>query len=713
MKKPVIFAKIFSAILIIAGGVGAQEIIIDQFGYREQAKKIAVIRGLSLQGGEFSVIDEATVDTVFSGSPVIFNDGIADVASGDILWHFDFSSVNAAGRYHIRGNGNIRSYSFRIGNDIYNDILRAAVRTFYYQRAGIAKTAQFAGAEWADGMAFEQDRRTRDFFAPNDASRERDLSGGWFDAGDYNKYTKWTADYIAEMFFAYEGNPCAFTDDFGIPESGNGIPDIIDEAKWGLDWLLRMQNDDGSMLSVQGLAHASPPSAATGTSFYGPPNATAAFGSVKAFAVAARVLQERGYANSEYINRLRTAAIKAWEWGFAHPDSMFANNVASNNSVGLAAGNQEIMDDGTGGRSENLAAAAFYLYELTGADSLLRIAETAMRRLPLFAWYSFMDHYRHSQHILFMDYLKNPSGDPQFKNDIRNAMRTAFVRPDDFYGAHRTDGYRAFIADYNWGSNKAKADYGLTFYRWHEIDPSIDRQKFREIAEGYLHYLHGVNPFNWVYLTNMERYGATRSQRTFYHAWFSENSPRWSITTATTPGPAPGFLVGGPNSRYKWDGCCPSACGSTQNNARCFLVEIPDSNITPPARMFVETNVCWPINSWEITENSNGYQMSYIRLLSKFVNRADSPISITPNRPQNSQPTAGGIRYQITRRGVELQVNQKAEVSIFSINGRMLSKRNFSAGAHTVSLARLPKGVYIVRINADGHKKDLRISWAQ
>ncbi|MCL2183287.1 MAG: glycoside hydrolase family 9 protein [Chitinispirillia bacterium] len=713
-----------SAVVFASFAQIPSEILVDQFGYREDAKKVAVGRlyvpaGQGVPGvvpGPFQVIDESTGAMVFEGSAELFNNGQADAASGDRIWHFDFSSVKVPGRYHITGTqaaAGLRSHNFTIGDGVYNNVLKAAVKTFYYQRAGIEKTAQYAGAEWADGVCFEQDKRTRSFFAKNDAATERDLSGGWFDAGDYNKYTKWHADYISEMLLMYEENPAAFTDDFGIPESGNGVPDILDEVKFGLDWLFKMQNTDGSMLSVQGLGSASPPSGVTEPSYYGPANATAAFGSVKAFAIAARVFGERG--DDAYAASLKTAALKAWGWGVANPDSVFNNNQSSNNSSGLAAGNQE--ESSTWGRAENVAAAAWYLFELTGDETLLPYVEDNFYKLPMFEWGivwggSFMDHYRHSAHLLYMRYLGNSAGRATLKDTLRTAMRAAFAKPEDFGGAYASDGYRAFIKDYNWGSNKAKGDYGMTFYKWSEVDPSVDKEEFRARAEGYLHYIHGVNPHNMVFLTNMERYGATRSQREFYHSWFKAGSATWGTVTDSTPGPAPGFLPGGPNSRYKWDGCCPSGCGSAANNARCFLVSIPDSATTPPAKMYIESGIDWPINTWEITENSNGYQLAYIRLLSKFVDWSAPPVSVRQPGKTSVSKTSGAVKYKVLRRGIELQVKDKADVRIFAMNGKMVGKRSFTSGTHTISMLKLPKGMYIVRMAADGKTKDLRMPLA-
>lgn len=108
----------------------------------------------------------------------------------------------------------------------------------YYQRSGPAKTAEHAGEGWTDGPSFVgpgQDLECRLYSDMSNAATERDLSGGWFDAGDLNKYTIWTADYVQNLLRAFAENPEVWTDDYDIPESGNGIADILDEALFGLE----------------------------------------------------------------------------------------------------------------------------------------------------------------------------------------------------------------------------------------------------------------------------------------------------------------------------------------------------------------------------------------------------------------------------------------------------------------------------------------------
>ena len=202
---------------------------------------------------------------------------------------------------------------FSIGEHVYKDVMKHALRAFFYQRAGFEKKPEFAGRAWADKASHlgrGQDSESRPWQEhekwvsnPFTKSQIKDLRGGWYDAGDFNKYTSWAARYIIVQLHAYEEHPQAFSDDYGIPESGNGIPDILDEVKWGLDWLVRMQNSDGSLLCVQGLESASPPSDAKGASYYGPPTTSATLMGAAAFAYASKFFALSAGAGSQAIRR--------------------------------------------------------------------------------------------------------------------------------------------------------------------------------------------------------------------------------------------------------------------------------------------------------------------------------------------------------------------------------------------------------------------------
>ena len=243
-------------------------IVVDQFGYLPDAQKIAVIRDpqtgydadkTHTPGVTLALVNMVTGETVLSGTPITWNNGATDNSSGDKAWWFDFSSVTTAGTYAVVDTEkNIRSPSFKIAADVYKPVLKEAFRTFFYQRAGQVKATPYAETQWADGashMAAGQDTQARLYNEKGNAATEKDLSGGWYDAGDYNKYTSWAADYVITLLHAYIENPSAWEGDFNIPESTNQIPDILVEVKRCLEWLIKMQNAtrDNSVLSIPGL----------------------------------------------------------------------------------------------------------------------------------------------------------------------------------------------------------------------------------------------------------------------------------------------------------------------------------------------------------------------------------------------------------------------------------------------------------------------------
>ena len=145
------------------------------------------------------------------------------------------------------------------------------------------------------------------------------------------------------------------------------------------------------------------------------------------------------------------------------------------------------------------------------------------------------------------------------------------------------------------------------------------KDKAKNYAARYIHYLHGVNPLNKCYLTNMSAFGAENSVRQIYHGWFCEGSKLWDEAGVSIYGPVPGFVPGGPNLEYDWDQCCPNNCGNEYNNKRCYEVDITPLKNQPAQKSYLDMNNGWPINAWSVGEVSGGYQVQYIRLLSKFV----------------------------------------------------------------------------------------------
>lgn len=618
-------------------------IVVDQFGYLTKASKIAVIRNPQVgydnvvhftPGPSYAVVDLSSGKVVKQGTPIAWNGGATDEVSGDKVWWFDFSDVTIPGTYTIVDiEKGLRSPEFRIDDHVYRNVLKHAVRMFFYQRAGFDKTAQTAGSDWADAashMGPGQDPQTRPWDAKGGLSESgdrqiKDLHGGWFDAGDYNKYTSWTARNVIVLLRAYSENPAAFSDDTGIAESGNGVPDILDEVKWAVDWLERMQNSDGSLLCIQGLDEASPPSAARGPSYYGPATTAASLMGAAAFAYAAKIYSAQSDANlRRYGEELATRARRAWDWAAANPAVLYYNNDESRQpgSRGLGAGQQE-MDD-----SQRLFAkfqAAVYLFELTGDGTFKRFVETNYASIIPGNGPTQFD--ADKQEALLY-YTRLPNSSAQVKsailakfvaNVIGNADQLPMV-------SNNEDPYLSPIKYYAWGSNGSKVLQARLYQllALYGNEPAI-AAKADSAAMGYLHYIHGVNPLGLVYLTNMTSAGAKHSASTMFHNWFTHTSTRWSRVTDTTPGPPPGYLVGGPNPYFSMDKCCTARIWT--RGYQCYslaVFSLCSNNYTPPLgqpplKSYLQFNEGWPVNSWEVTEPSTSYQAEYIGALARYV----------------------------------------------------------------------------------------------
>lgn len=605
-------------------------IVIDQFGYLPVSRKIAVIRDPQTgfdaadaytPGGTFELVNADTDAVVMSAAIAQWNSGNTDPSSGDRAWWFDFSSVETPGNYYVRdAEHDVVSPEFTINANVYKDVLKQAMRTFFYQRAGKEKVEPYAEAGWEDSASHLQDSEARLYSAPGDAGTEKDLQGGWYDAGDYNKYTNWAADYVIGLLHAYLENPAAWGDDFNIPESSNTIPDILDEVKWGIDWLKRMQDGSeagaGSVLPIVGLAGGSPPSSATGQSLYGSASTSATLTTAAAFALGAKVFAGVPGLAGEAAD-LQTRAEQAWDWADANPDVIFRNNDSNPpyNSAGLGAGQQEVDDNG---RVMKKLEAAVYLFELTGDTDYRTYFDNNYTSAELIAS-TFANEFAESTIHFLLYYANLPNATASVAGNIQSKFEQA-MNGGTAWGAINgdIDPYRAPLLAYTWGSSGVKAGKGLMFYEQVLYGLGTPSEtEVKNVAARYIHYLHGVNPLGKVYLSNMGAHGAENSVDQFYHSWFANGSELWDSVSESTYGPPPGFLVGGPNPSYDWDACCNSTCGSPANDAMCMRPTPPYGE--PDQKAYADFNDSWPVDSWSVTENSDGYQIRYLRLLSKFV----------------------------------------------------------------------------------------------
>lgn len=629
-----------------APAVTTLHICLDQFGYLPTATKIAVIanpqQGFNagqtyIPGSTLQVRNWSDDSVVWQGSPAQWNGGATDAISGDQCWWFDFSALTTPGTYYIWDPANSAgSAAFQIGPDVYRQAAIQAMRTYFYQRCGQAKFPPFAAPQWSDAASFlgpNQDLACRLVTAPADPTTSRDLHGGWADAGDYNKYTTFARGTLQNLLLAYEDHPAVWGEDHGIPESGNGIPDILNEAKWELDWLLRMQQSDGSLLSkvsAAGVDSGTPPSTDTAQRFYGAASTSATLTGADVFAHAAIVFGSLGQpAATAYAATLRTAAINAWNWAAANPSVLYDN-------TGFTSADPE-TDTTPALHAVSVARAACMLFALTGDTQYRAVFDANYTQASVFTNPYYLSPYDEDVHSALFYYLRLPGGTPAVQTAIANAFLNGVSQFSDYLPAatNATDAYRAYLAaqDYVWGSNETKSDKGGIFL-WivqQNLAPT-NANAYLEAAAGFLHYIHGTNPLSLVYLSNMGAYGATHGVTQFYHSWFGAGP--YSSANASPALPAPGYLTGGANGAYAPD---PSYSGP--------LLAPPLDQ--PAMKSYLNWNIGWPDDSWEVTENAIYYEAAYVRLLSAFL-APDASASPVISVPPASQTIAAGQTLQLS-----------------------------------------------------------------
>lgn len=234
----------------------APRISLNQVGYFPDQPKYAMAVTDGSRRAIWQLKDAETGETVAGGMTTA---GSYDRASGDMVQLADFSEFTTPGTYTLM-IGTVQSAPFQIGMQLYSSLSRDALRYFYLNRSGIALDADHAG-EWARPAGHTSDGDVT-CYAGTDAGGTTwdgcdyrlNASGGWYDAGDYGKYVVNGGISVWTLLNAYERQPDYFAaQTLNIPESDNAIPDILNEARWEMEFLLGMQVPEGQPLA--GMAH--------------------------------------------------------------------------------------------------------------------------------------------------------------------------------------------------------------------------------------------------------------------------------------------------------------------------------------------------------------------------------------------------------------------------------------------------------------------------
>jgi hypothetical protein len=298
-------------------------------GYEHHAyigQYMGTLGGMPVSSKTFELWDERG-KSVYSGA--ISPRGTRDDLVGQIVYDLDFSSFPGQGTFQVHVSGVGMSYPFEIGPGAINPLYLSYLRGHYHQRCGMAIDAAFSRhsrpACHLDDACLDQDVEKLKFVAPKHPplypthydGKVHPAIHGHHDAGDYGKYTSTGATYVFSALDAMAVFPDKFQeDDLGLPYSGNGIPDLVEEVKWELDWLENMQDEDGGVFGVilpntGGYENSMPAPLARRWLFPKDTVFTAAYAG--ALAEASRSAVMRKYYPGD-CGRYRAKALKAWDF---------------------------------------------------------------------------------------------------------------------------------------------------------------------------------------------------------------------------------------------------------------------------------------------------------------------------------------------------------------------------------------------------------------
>lgn len=385
-------------------------------------------------------------------------------------------------------------------------LIRSVGRMFYLQRCGVALSGAFAGefshpaCHLAPARVYETDTFIH-------------VPGGWHDAGDYGRYVVPACKAVADLLLAFRAAPEAFGDNWGIPESGNGVADVLDEVRFELEWLLKMQRGDGGVYHKVTGAYfpdmiAFPQQETTEQFVF--PVSTAATGDFSAVMAMAYPLYES--LDRAFAKKCLRASVNAYEF-LRHAEPM-----PFHNPPGVITGQ---YDDETDSDERYFAACALYqatghAYYLTDASSLYRDGRSAD-----FGWANVGGY---GNAILYF-------GARACEDDILAGR----IRTDLLAEAERIcvrterSPYGISITEFAWGSNMYLLNNAMTLLMANDVQ---ENPRFLEAARAHLDYILGSNPLHVNFVT-----GAGDSSPKHPH-----HRP-----SAAAGAAMPGMLVGGPD----------------------------------------------------------------------------------------------------------------------------------------------------------------------
>lgn len=551
-----------------SGREPGQAVKTDQAGYLPEFPKIGLIAGEA--AGTFAVRDAVSGEQAMTG---LLSAAIADANSGDTVRRADFSALTAAGTYVLEADGAGASHPFEIRENVYEHALRLLLRSYTLQRSGVAIDDPDTGLKLAPGHP--QDAQAEIYYTDEVVHKGQtiDVSGGWYDAGDYGKYTPTAAISVGQMLIAYEMNPRAFAKgQMNLPQgldandAERDWPDLLKELKFELDWMTTMQRPDGAVyLKVSGDAWSGfvPPSEDVQKRYvYG--LSTYATGQyAAALATASRVYKPF---DAAYSAKLLELAVKAQNYLNAHPEAIFRKDEGQGNGSG---GYEKDTDE------EERFWALAELFRTTGDSAYSRVIEEHFRHF--IASPPITVNWGNAQALGQWALYRAAHTPTSWKEQLASAFR---IKADELLRLIKADGYlNALTADeYVWASAKACAANGVLLvwaYEMHKDGMHKDQMhkapRYLEGALEQLHYVFGRTATGYSYVSGV----GTRFPRNSHH--------RLQGGTGIL---LLGLVVGGPNR--------------TGDDA----VMTPIKGTVPPAKAYVDSMDSYTTNEYAIDYNA-------------------------------------------------------------------------------------------------------------
>ena len=462
-----------------------------------------------------------------------------DEASGDRVALMELG-ILPEGTYRLENDGETRS--FTVKDHPWREVTNALIKGLYFQRCGCALYKEHAGPYV---HAACHTAASADWENP---SVRRSVTGGWHDAGDYGKYVAPGAVTVAHLLYAWKLFPDGCSDALNIPESGNGLPDILNEARYELDWLLKMQRGDGAFhhkLTKTHFAGFIMPEEDREQEYLMPVSHTATGAACACLALASRVWKEFDPA---FASQTLQAATKAWDWLQANPDF-----VPFKNPEGVRTGQYGDRTD----RDERFWAAC-ELYAATDEPRYREAAEALFAdglNLTAFGW---ADVAGLGALCCLFD-LKEQAGEILFTK-----LKEEFLHRTEFALAlSRRSGYGTALRPewYGWGSILPIMSGAMAMI----LNALLTgREDMRDAALNQLNYALGLNALDTCFVTGF-------GEKSVMH-------PHHRPSGADgIDAPVPGLISGGPNKVFPYP-ATREKLGPDTPPAKYYLDETPSAD---------------------------------------------------------------------------------------------------------------------------------------